>query len=327
VPPAAETPTPAPAAGAAAPVERRRPPQAYAPDFLTALLRNPLEPGYAEAVGRRAARPRPTGVRRRVERGLLLAVLVLTGLLLAVAYRQVVVGEPAAGQARSQLREDVRERRSSANDLQARADELRDRVARERDAALGGQDEVRRLRALEAATGVVRVRGDGVVVRLADAAPKLDPVTGKPAGNNLGRIVDRDLQEITNELWRSGAEAVAVNGQRLTATATIRAAGGVILVDFRPVTSPYQVAAIGPDDLERRFNASPTARKFRSYVGAYGMQFGVKKQPDLTLAAAADPRLRHAVTPPAPGPSGAASPGAGPSSPRPAAPSRSGGTR
>ena len=121
--------------------------------------------------------------------------------------------------------------------------------------------------------------------------------------------IDKAMQDITNELWRDGTEAVAVNGQRLTATSTIRAAGGAILVDFRPVTGPYQVAAIGPDDLAKRFGDSPTAHRFRRYVDLYGMQFAVGRRQALTLPAAAEPQLRYARTPQT-GPSGTPVPSA-----------------
>ena len=89
------------------------------------------------------------------------------------------------------------------------------------------------------------------MVRLADAPAPIDPTTGRVSGGDVSRVLDVDLQSVVNGLWAGGAEAVAVNGQRLTALTTIRAAGSAILVDFRPVTSPYEVSAIGPDDLER----------------------------------------------------------------------------
>ena len=59
-------------------------------------------------------------------------------------------------------------------------------------------------------------------------------------------MLDIDLQEVAQRALDAGAEAIAINGQRLTSTSTIRTAGGAILVDFRPVTGPYEVAAIGP---------------------------------------------------------------------------------
>jgi uncharacterized protein YlxW (UPF0749 family) len=275
-----------------------RPPRA--PDFLADLFRHPLDPGYAAAARRRAGRPRPAGWRRATTSGVRVVVLVGIGFLLAVAYQSAVAARPQTNEARSGLVADVRERRTETDQLQRRADDLRRDVARQRDAALGEGADANRLRNLDAATGLSEVRGNGVVVRLADAPPPLDPVTGKPSASNPGIVLDRDLQDIANELWHGGAEAVAVNGQRLAATTTIRAAGSAILVDFRPITGPYEISAIGPDNLERQFNASATAKRFHLFVGAYGMQFSVRAQRGLTLPGAGEPQLRYAKAPPSP---------------------------
>jgi uncharacterized protein YlxW (UPF0749 family) len=226
------------------------------------------------------------------------------GLLFAVAYRQTVAEEPGRSRARAGLAAQVNERQRATDTLQQRADRLRDEVARQRDAALAG-NQAARLRNMEAATGLARVRGDGVKVIVNDAPSAVDAVTGAGKGQDLGRVFDRDLQYIANALWAAGAEAVAINGQRLTATSTIRSAGRAILVDFRPVMGPYEVAAIGPDDLEEKFSDSPTARLLRSLVNTYGMSYEVREAEDLNLAAASGPQLRFAkpATTPATGPS------------------------
>jgi len=263
-------------------------------DFLTELFRNPLDAGYAEAARRRAAGPPPPPRQVRAGRAARAFVFALIGFLLTVAWQYAVAAQPGTSKARAGLVADVKARRAEADDLQRQADRLRDDVVKRRDAALAENgDEARRLRDLEAATGLASVRGDGVVVGLADAPPQVDPVTGK-AGTNLGAVLDRDLQDIANELWRDGAEAVAINEQRLTSTSTIRAAGGAILVDFRPVTGPYQVAAIGPGDLDKRFGGSATAKRFHRYTDLYGMRFEVTKKGGLTLPAAPEPQLRYA---------------------------------
>ncbi|MBO0867143.1 MAG: DUF881 domain-containing protein [Micromonosporaceae bacterium] len=277
----------------------------FAPDFLLEMFRNPLDAGYAEAARARASSGPPSPRRRGIARGARTVALVFAGFLLAVAYQQTVANEPASARARAGLVADVQQRQVEADKLQRQADGLRDRVNRERDAALaaGGAD-AGALQGLEAGDGLARVRGAGVTVELGDAPQPVDPVTGQATGKNEGKVLDRDLQDVTNELWRDGAEAIAVNGERLTATSTIRNAGATILVNFKPVVSPYQILAIGPKDLDRRFNDSDTGQRFHRYVTEFAMQVSVRASSDLTLPAAADPQLRFAR----PVPSGSPSP-------------------
>jgi uncharacterized protein YlxW (UPF0749 family) len=276
--------------------------RAFVPDLLTELFENPLEPGYADAARRRAERAARAGQVEQagqperpfsVPRVLTLLVAAGIGFLLIVAYQHVLADEPARTRARDGLVDQINDRRASTDTLLRRADQLRDQVARQRDAVLDDRAAAR-LRDLEATTGLGRVTGDGVVVRIADAPRPVDAVTGQGSGNDLGRVLDRDLQQIANALWRAGAEAIAINGQRLISTSTIRAAGDAILVDFRPLTGPYEVTAIGPGDLQRQFANSSTARAFRQLVDAFGMSFEVRKRDDLSLPAASDPQLRYA---------------------------------
>jgi len=270
------------------------------PDFLTELFSNPLDPGYADAAARRAREGPPTGWRRTVRRTTAIVVAGLIGVLFAVAYRQTVADEPRRSQARAELVNQIKQRQEATDELRARADALRDEVARERDAALGsGAADARR--AAEAATGLRRVTGDGVIVRLADAPREEGADRGEA---DLGRIFDRDLQLVTNALWASGAEAIAINDQRLTATSTIRKAGGAILVDFRPVTSPYEIRAIGPRDLGKRFEESAAAALMRRVVDVEHIGFDVHREKDLNLPAGTEPVLDYATRPrPSPTPS------------------------
>lgn len=281
-----------------------------ASDLLANLFGHLLDAEYTVTAAPRTRRGRWTA------RTASTVVLVAAGFLLAVAYHSVVATQPAASKARAKLVSDVQQRQQQADALQRQADQLRGEVARQREAALAGSDDGARLFDLGVASGLAAVHGDGVAVRLTDAPAPVDPVTGKPTGAaNLGRVLDRDLQDVANELWRDGAEAIAINGERLTATSTIRQAGGAILVDFRPVTGPYEVTAIGPADLDRRFDDSDTGKRFKHYVVAYGMQVSVKRLKGASLSAGPDPRLRYAapiptgspVTGPSAGQSGSSS--------------------
>lgn len=281
-------------------------------DLLGDLFRFPLDPGYADAAARGARSTkvgdaRPSKV-RKVGTAL---VCVAFGFLLVVAYQRVTAAEPGTVRTHDQLVADVRAKQKQSDDLQHQADALRDQVTKARDQALANSDDAARLENLAAGTGLGRVSGDGFAVTLTDAPPKVDPVTGAQTGDdNPGLVLDRDLQDVANELWHDGAEAVAVNGQRLSALSTIRAAGGAILVDFRPVTSPYEVDAIGPGGMGKAFGGSPTAKRFKGYVASYRMGFSSKDRKNLTLGAAPDSDLRYASVspspsvPPSPSPSG-----------------------
>ena len=118
-------------------------------------------------------------------------------------------------------------------------------------------------------------------------------MTGE-AGENPGRVLDRDLQRLVNALWAAGAEAIAIDGQRLSSVSTIRAAGEAILVDFTPVSSPYVVEVIGPPGMRDRFAASRTAGQLQWLHEKYGMGFTIRERDMVRLPAATDPRLEHA---------------------------------
>ena len=281
------------------PDEQRR----FAPDFLTELFQNPLDPGYADAAARKARGEGRTGAPKQIVSGITALTLVALGMLLVVAYQQTRADEPARSQARATLVDQVQTRRSGTAELQQRADRLRAEVADLREKQLGGAA-VARLKDMEAETGLAPVRGAGARVTLGDGPMPLDPLTGDPKSE--ARIRDTDLQVATNALWAAGAEAIAVNGQRLTATSTIRQAGEAILVDLKPVTTPYQVVAIGPDDLAETFRDGSAGRFFRALNSRFGISYDVAGIGTVTLDAATEPNLRQAV--PATPPSGAPTP-------------------
>ncbi len=60
-----------------------------------------------------------------------------------------------------------------------------------------------------------------------------------------GRVADTDLRVLVNGLWEAGAEAIAINGQRITATSAIRSAGSAITVNYTSLIPPYRVVVLG----------------------------------------------------------------------------------
>ncbi len=284
----------------------------FSPDFLTELFRNPLDPGYADAAARKAEGRGPSAGSAVVSRGLLAVVLVLVGIVFAVAYRKTMADAPDRVAARTALVDQIQRKRDQTEVKQATSDALRRQIGELRARELDGETAAL-LRNLEGETGLAPVRGDGVRVTVGDGRPFVDPNTGK---HDDGRILDRELQGVVNSLWASGAEAVAINDQRLTAMSTIRAAGEAILVNDQPVANPYQIQAIGPDDMQPAFEATGIAKGMRQLATSIGVRFEVRQADAMTIAAATDPELRFAKPPVAPTPSsnsGSVVPG-GPSS-------------
>ena len=85
-------------------------------------------------------------------------------------------------------------------------------------------------------TATTPVVGPGITVTLTDR--------GGP-GKGSGAVRDQDLAMVVNALWAAGADAVSINGQRVGPDTFVRTAGSVILVNVTPVSSPYEVSAIG----------------------------------------------------------------------------------
>jgi uncharacterized protein YlxW (UPF0749 family) len=114
-------------------------------------------------------------------------------------------------------------------------------------------------------------------------------------------VLDRDLQAVANALWAAGAEAIAINGQRLGPLTSIRQAGEAVLVNFVPIRSPYRISAVGdPVGVETAFAASAAAARMRGYAQLYGLTFSYRRAGRLLLPALATEALRDARPGPAP---------------------------
>ena len=158
-----------------------------------------------------------------------------------------------------------------------------------------GEQARARLDRLRIATGQTEVTGDGVTVTIDDAP--IDPLQGDETPP--GKVIDRDLQMIVNGLWQAGATDIAINGRRLTPTSAIRAAGEAILVNYRPMSPPYVVSAIGPDadQLAGRFRENPAGLLLEELETQYGVIWELQTVGDITLPAASSTSKNSEDTP------------------------------
>lgn len=247
-----------------------------------------LDEGYAAAAARRAGEavsaPAP---RTRGTPTVSVAVLLAIGFLIAVAVGQLRDSRPSLLKARDALRARIIDRDREVSQLARDVDKARAQAAALRDQALGdvgsGPD------AVEVVVGQVAVDGPGVRVTLDDAPGTSDDPFGSDEDRTTGggRVLDRDLQRVVNALWAAGAEAISVSGQRLTAASAIRSAGDAVLVDYRPVSPPYVIEAIGnPRTLEADFADSPAGQSLVTLHSAVGLRYSVRTVSRLHLPAA-----------------------------------------
>ena len=267
--------------------------------LLTNVMEHSLDDGYAEA----AARKGVTGTSRlpsALSGRLWLAVgLILAALVVTLGAAQAQVSAPTEAKERQKLVDRVQTETRDADALQKDVDALRDTVSAEQRAALHDQGGDQGTALLELLSGATPVTGPGVKLVVDDAKEASHGGTGSPRQSDgfsdTGRVRDRDMQRLVNGLWASGAEAVSINGQRLTVLSAIRAAGDAILVDNKPLAPPYTVLAIGDGkSLSSTFLSSADGQYLQVLKQDYGIRASISVQRGLRLPAAPSLVVRYA---------------------------------
>ncbi|GAB5899898.1 DUF881 domain-containing protein [Mycolicibacterium mageritense] len=260
------------------------------PSLLRSLLSEHLDPGYAAAAAARAEGGQP---RRRVfDWGWQLLAAFAIATVFAVAAAQAQTAAPAAREAQHALAGRVRAVEVAADKASTQRDALSDQVDAERRTRLGmdenGQQLLGQLDEANIAAAATPMIGPGLTVTVTDpgVSKDLSDVSKQRVAGSRQVILDRDLQLVVNSLWGSGAEAVSVGGVRVGAGVTIRQAGGGILVDNQPITSPYVIVAIGPpNSMADAFDRSPGLHRMRLLETSYGVGVNVSAGDGLTVPA------------------------------------------
>ncbi len=269
--------------------------------LIADLVTNTLDPGYAAAAQHRG----PTPSRRWFDRPAVAIGCALIGFTLVVAYIHTHRGAPEAAKVHDSLVARVRAAQDRNDGLAAQAQRLNSALTTLRDQALSGNGALsRQLDRDQLLAGQTAAVGPGLQVTLTEPPPTSGSSQPGRAGSiPIGAsniLTDRDVRSVVNELWADGAEAISVNNVRLTPTSAIRFAGEAVLVDFAPITSPYQIRAIGnADNLATGFASSDVASRYQTLSSADGIGFEFTEHTTLTLPAspAVAPRFAHPPTP------------------------------
>lgn len=209
-------------------------------DLLREVRSQALDQGYQEYHDRSpgSTKRRPVGVAAVV-------ILLVTGVLIGIAWRSTAARAPLDARERRNLVAHVQSAQAHESAQHAELARLRASMDAMKGASASpigdetGQD-----------SAVIPLTGPGVRIFLDDANAAPDDELG-----------DADLRKLVNALWQSGAEAVAVNGHRIGPRTAIRSAGSAITVDYVSLSRPYVIEAIGsPQTIPAKLTDTPGGR-------------------------------------------------------------------
>lgn len=255
--------------------------------LLTLITERSLDEDYAHVAAMRAANGAPGPQRSRAWTTAL--VVATFGTLATVVAVQTSRDADVQELGRAALIREIESGRADVADLQSQVRSLADDGVRadavNTDLADQAADLAARQQQLEIRTGYVAVRGPGVRIRVA-SAPNAVPAD---------EVRDADLALLVDGLWTAGAEAIAINDQRIVALGGIRNTNRAVHVNGRPLTPPFVIQVIGdPGTLQARLLESSAGLEWFGLVNAYGFDYVPQNVDDLRLPAATLRPLRQA---------------------------------
>lgn len=267
----------------------RRLPEHVTTPLLTLITARSMDEDYAHVAQQRAAAGEEPVQGRRPHWISLVAVAALGIMGAAVAAqtdREAEVNELS----RAALVEQIDSKRDQVRDLQSRVAALtrsNQAVASSNTRIQGQLDDLEsRVRRAELNTGFAAVHGPGVRIT----------VDNRPGVDVDSEIRDEDLAFLVDGLWEAGAEAIAVNDQRINVLGGIRNTSRAIHVNGRPVNAPYVVSVIGDNKtLQARLLQTSQGQEWFALVNGLDFVYSAQNVDDISLPAAPEPDLRDVI--------------------------------
>ncbi|MBY6036183.1 DUF881 domain-containing protein [Fictibacillus nanhaiensis] len=186
-------------------------------------------------------------------------ILLVTGFILAFSYQRAQFEKNEVAQNNEWKKEDSlrsqilnfqktnRELAGELKGLQQNVEEKESKLANQEEISSNLVEDLKQLRMV---VGNVKVEGEGVKVTLQDSS--YIPEDENP--NNY-IVHEEHIRSVIDELHVSGAEAIAVNGQRISHDTYIACIGPVVSVDGNQYPAPFVITAIGDSPaLEKSLN-------------------------------------------------------------------------
>jgi len=161
-------------------------------------------------------------------------------------------------------------------ELRAQLDQIQTSASTQSDAA---KDLQARIDGLKTVAGLNERAGDGVEIVLDDAR-------GAAAAKDVEKSIchNTDLTDIVNQAWRGGAEAIAINDERIVGSSSIYCVGSTIMVNGTLMSPPFKVLVIGPqNELLATYDDPTQLRDIKQRRDIYGLGFRVSRATGLHL--------------------------------------------
>uniref|UniRef100_A0A9X5R1L9 Membrane protein n=1 Tax=Cutibacterium granulosum DSM 20700 TaxID=1160719 RepID=A0A9X5R1L9_9ACTN len=195
----------------------------------------------------------------------------------------------------SSMTDIVRKQAQRNADLQTEANGLRSEVEKLSREKQGTPSADPTASTAAAPAGLQPVKGPAIEVVLSDAPLSVD-ADGVDA--NMLVVHQQDIQAVVNALWSGGAEAMTIQGQRVTAMTAVKCVGNTVVLHGVPYAPPYHIQAIGDlESLHEALDESESVRIYQQYVDAYQLGWKVKDKPSVTMPAFAGQAATGVVTP------------------------------
>ncbi|MDI6710581.1 MAG: DUF881 domain-containing protein [Bacillota bacterium] len=206
-------------------------------------------------------------------------VALLLGLMMAFQFRTSALPPATVSADRVQgLTMELKDLTAERMSIETEIRDLESRLS----AARKGNDELevalrKEIERTKVMAGVTPVEGPGIEVILRNPPP----TDGTLGGDHLFTVRDEDLLRAANELRAAGAEALAINGQRLTGSSEIRLAGAFINVNMNRITPPYRIQAIGDPEALRA--ALEMTDGLAAALREWGVDVEIKTHPHIEI--------------------------------------------
>jgi uncharacterized protein YlxW (UPF0749 family) len=214
-------------------------------------------------------------------RFILLFVFIIFGIIIAVQIKSSLYAKKVTASDKlsvDMLKAQIIEITAETEELKAAIDEnvviqnemVREYISMQNDGRLADEWEMIKLN-----TGLVDVKGPGITIKLDDA-----PVRKPDTPLKWLIIHDYDVRTILNDLKKAGAQAIAVNGERLVPMSEQVCAGPTILINGNRYPVPYYIEAIGdPDVLYESISTSSKVAELTEF----NIEVEIKKAKEITI--------------------------------------------